>query len=93
MPLADWFVGGFSDFAFEAWTSSGAASESFLNRHEVQRLFDEHRRGLANHGRLLYALAMFGCWWKEQRQPPQRHPQPLREVQPSRPEQMPAVRA
>lgn len=92
MPLADWFVGGFSDFAFDAWTSSGAADEPFLNRFEVQRLFDEHRRGLANHGRLLYALAMFGCWWKEQRRP-QRRPQPQRQVHPSKPEQMPAVHA
>jgi asparagine synthase (glutamine-hydrolysing) len=70
MPLADWFVGGFSDFAYEAWTSSGAADAGFLNRQEVGRLFQEHRQGRANHGRVLYALAMFSCWWKEQRQPP-----------------------
>jgi asparagine synthase (glutamine-hydrolysing) len=68
MPLADWFVGGFSDFAFETWTSSGAADAGFLDPREVSRLFDEHRRGRANHGRLLYALAMFGCWWSNQRQ-------------------------
>ena len=72
MPLAEWFVGGFSDFAFDAWTSSGAADAGYLNALEVARLFDEHRRGRANHGRLLYALAMFSCWWKEQR--PQRQP-------------------
>jgi asparagine synthase (glutamine-hydrolysing) len=84
MPLADWFVGDFSDFASDAWTSSGAADEGFLNRYEVERLFDEHRRGLANHGRLLYALAMFGCWWKEQRpQPKRRSPvQPERQSAP-----------
>jgi asparagine synthase (glutamine-hydrolysing) len=68
MPLADWFVGGFSDFAFDAWTSSGAADAGFLDPAEVRKLFDEHRQGRANHGRLLYALAMFSCWWKEQRQ-------------------------
>ena len=67
MPLADWFVGGFSDFAYEAWTSSGAADAGFLNASEVTRLFEEHRRGQANHGRALYALAMFSCWWKERR--------------------------
>jgi asparagine synthase (glutamine-hydrolysing) len=70
MPLADWFVGGFSDFAFEAWTSSGAADAGFLNSAEVAKLFEEHRRGQANHGRLLYALAMFSCWWKDQRVDP-----------------------
>jgi asparagine synthase (glutamine-hydrolysing) len=68
MPLADWFVGGFSDFAFDAWTSSGAADAGFLDPVAVRLLFDEHRQGRANHGRLLYALAMFSCWWKEQRE-------------------------
>jgi hypothetical protein len=50
--------------------SSGAANVGFLETSEVRRIFDEHRRGLANHGRLLYALAMFSCWWKDQRQQP-----------------------
>jgi asparagine synthase (glutamine-hydrolysing) len=68
MPLADWFTGGFSDFAQEAWLSSGAADAGFLDPKEVERVFDEHRRGRANHGRLLYAIAMFSCWWNDQRQ-------------------------
>jgi asparagine synthase (glutamine-hydrolysing) len=67
MPLADWFVGDFSDFARGAWRSSGAADAGFLDSRQVETLFDEHRAGVANHGRLLYAIAMFGCWWKEQR--------------------------
>jgi asparagine synthase (glutamine-hydrolysing) len=67
MPLADWFVGGFSDFAYGAWTSSGAADAGYLDPGAVRSLFEEHRQGRANHGRLLYALAMFSCWWKEQR--------------------------
>jgi asparagine synthase (glutamine-hydrolysing) len=67
MPLADWFVGGFSDFAYEAWTSSGAADAGYLDPVAVRELFEDHRQGRANHGRLLYALAMFSCWWKEQR--------------------------
>jgi asparagine synthase (glutamine-hydrolysing) len=68
MPLADWFTGGFSDFAFEAWTSSGAADAGFLEPKEVERLFEDHRRGRANHGRTLYALAMFSCWWNDQKE-------------------------
>jgi len=68
MPLADWFIGGFSDFAYEAWMSSGAADAGFLDARQVAGLFDEHRRGRANHGRPLYALAMFACWWKQRQQ-------------------------
>ena len=67
MPLADWFVGDFNDFARDAWDSSGVGDAGFLDRRGIEQLFDEHRRGTANHGRLLYAVAMFGCWWREQR--------------------------
>jgi len=67
LPLADWFMGGFNDFAREAWTSSGAADLGILEKRGVDRLFDEHRSGAADHGRMLYAIAMFSCWWKDQR--------------------------
>jgi asparagine synthase (glutamine-hydrolysing) len=67
MPLADWLVGDFSDFARDAWQSSGLADAGFLNPGGIERMFDEHRKGTFNHGRLLYAIAMFGCWWREQR--------------------------
>jgi asparagine synthase (glutamine-hydrolysing) len=67
LPLADWFMGGFNDFAREVWTSSGAADLPFLNKTGVEQLFEEHRRGQADHGRMLYAIAMFSCWWKDQR--------------------------
>jgi asparagine synthase (glutamine-hydrolysing) len=77
MPLAQWFVGGFSDFAYEAWTSSGAADAGFLDAREVGMLFEEHRRGRANHGRFLYALAMFSCWWKDQRSREVAKPPPI----------------
>jgi asparagine synthase (glutamine-hydrolysing) len=81
MPLADWFVGGFNDFARDAWSSSGAADAGFLNSRGVDLLFDEHRRGVANHGRALYAIAMFSCWWKEQRHVAASTAPKLRELQ------------
>ena len=67
LPLADWFMGGFNDFAREAWSSSGVAELGLLDKAGVDRLFDEHRSGKADHGRMLYAIAMFSCWWAEQR--------------------------
>ena len=67
LPLADWFMGGFNDFARDVWTSSGAADLGLLNKAGVDRLFDEHRSGAADHGRMLYAIAMFSCWWRDQR--------------------------
>jgi asparagine synthase (glutamine-hydrolysing) len=70
LPLADWFMGGFNDFAREAWASSGVADLGILDRQGIDRLFDEHRAGIADHGRMLYAIAMFSCWWKQQQTQP-----------------------
>jgi asparagine synthase (glutamine-hydrolysing) len=66
LPLADWFMGGLNDFALEAWRSSGAADLGFLDPKGVEALFEEHRSGAADHGRMLYAIAMFSCWWAGQ---------------------------
>jgi asparagine synthase (glutamine-hydrolysing) len=66
LPLADWFMGDLNSFAREAWESSGASSLPLLNAGGIERLFDEHRSGTADHGRILYAIAMFSCWWNEQ---------------------------
>jgi asparagine synthase (glutamine-hydrolysing) len=74
LPLADWFMGGFNDFAREAWSSSGVADLGILDKQGVDRLFDEHRRGVADHGRMLYAVAMFSCWWQDQRATAKRRP-------------------
>ena len=68
LPFAEWFMGGFADFARDAWRSSGAAELGFLDADGVEGLFDEHRLGVADHGRILYAIAMFSCWWAQQKE-------------------------
>lgn len=65
LPFAEWFRGDFSDFAREIWNESGAAHAGYLKPDAVEALFAEHRAGTANHGRILYAIAMFGCWWQQ----------------------------
>ncbi|WP_324743065.1 asparagine synthase (glutamine-hydrolyzing) [Tsuneonella sp. CC-YZS046] len=65
LPFAEWFRSDFSEFAREAWNDSGASKAGYLNERAVEELFAEHRTGIANHGRMLYALAMFGCWWTQ----------------------------
>ena len=63
MPLADWLRGRFGDFARQAWHDSGAASAGYLDPAAVEQLFAEHRRGEADHSRMLYAIAVFSLWW------------------------------
>ena len=65
VPHVAWFRGKFGDTARELWHDSGAANAGYLDTMTVERLFSEHRRGEANHARLLYAAAVFAIWWQE----------------------------
>ena len=65
IPFAEWFRGDFSRFAREAWNESGARQSGYLRPEAVEQLFREHDASLANHGRILYAIAMFSCWWQQ----------------------------
>lgn len=65
LPFAEWFSGDFSAFAREAWAGSGASRSGYLRPQAVDRLFAEHAAGMANHGRILYATAMFSIWWSQ----------------------------
>ena len=71
LPFAEWFRGDLSDFAREAWHASGAADTSYLIASEVDAIAREHRSGKANHGRILYAIVMWSCWWQDQKRPPE----------------------
>lgn len=65
LPFAEWFRGDFSRFAREAWHDSGVRQLGYLRPEAVEKLFAEHSKGEANHGRILYAIAMFSCWWQQ----------------------------
>jgi asparagine synthase (glutamine-hydrolysing) len=63
IPLAPWLRGHFGDFARETWHSSGASTAGYLRPAVVERLFAEHKRGGADHSRMLYAITVFALWW------------------------------
>ncbi len=67
MPLGQWFRGDFGRFAEEVWNDGGAKSAGYLDESAVTALFAEHRAGAADHGRMLYAIAVFSLWWQDQR--------------------------
>lgn len=67
IPLAEWFAGDFGNFAFELWNDSGLRSASFFSPTAVDAVFEAHRTGQRDHGRFLYALAIFCLWWAGRR--------------------------
>ncbi len=67
IPHAKWFRGNFGEWARSLWHDSGASTAGYLDPRAVDRLFDEHKRGVADHGRILYAIGVFGWWWSKLR--------------------------
>ena len=63
IPYTSWFRGALGDFARDTWNASGAAAAGYLDPRVVDQLFDEHRRGEADHGRMLYSITVFALWW------------------------------
>lgn len=66
IPMAAWLRGKFGNFAREVWNGSGLAEAGYLDRAGVERLFQEHGEGSADHSRTLYAITAFGIWWRDE---------------------------
>ena len=64
VPLSDWFRGDLGPYARSVWHDSGADGAGYLDRRSVDALFREHAAGRGDHGRILYALAVFAHWWQ-----------------------------
>lgn len=65
IPMASWLHGRFGQFARETWNDSGAGALGYVRPAIVEQMFAEHRRGAADHSRILYALTVFALWWSE----------------------------
>lgn len=62
MPLGEWFRGPLGDYARSAWQDSRADLASYLDLRGVEKAFEAHRRGDADHSRILYAAMAFAHW-------------------------------
>ena len=60
-------------FCARSLASSGAAELGLLDRRASSACSTSTAAATADHGRMLYAIAMFSCWWEQQRGMPSRH--------------------
>ncbi|HVI04984.1 MAG TPA: asparagine synthase C-terminal domain-containing protein, partial [Sphingomicrobium sp.] len=67
VPMATWLRGRFGEFARAVWNDSGASQLGYLDGNVVERTFAEHKRGKADHSRILYAITVFALWWLDHR--------------------------
>lgn len=65
-PTKVWFADPLKDFLHEQILGAGATARGIFNRDFVQRLFDEHTSGRANHDAYLTSLLIFNLWFGAQ---------------------------
>jgi asparagine synthase (glutamine-hydrolysing) len=62
IPLAAWFRGPLAAWARQQLLGSGSPLKQWFDEQALEQLLAEHGRGLADHGKRLYALSMLGIW-------------------------------
>jgi asparagine synthase (glutamine-hydrolysing) len=62
VPVADWLKGKLRPLARDLLSPERLRKNGLFNADYVERLQDEHERGLANHRKLLWTLLMFELW-------------------------------
>ncbi len=62
VPVAEWLKGKLRPLARDLLSRERIRKAGLFNADYVQRLQDEHERGVANHRKLLWTLLMFELW-------------------------------
>ncbi|TPG43649.1 asparagine synthase (glutamine-hydrolyzing) [Sphingomonas koreensis] len=68
IPLHQWFSGDLGGHVRDLWNDSGLAHSGFLSQAGFDAVMAEQRSGRRDHGRLLYAIAIFAYWWMADRE-------------------------
>ncbi len=61
-PTRVWYSGALKDFLHDTILGSRATARGIFDTHFLQRLFDEHVRGKANHDAFLTSVLIFDLW-------------------------------
>lgn len=62
MPVAKWVKGELRGFVRDTFAPERLRRRGLFNIDYVQRLLDEHERGVADHRKLIWTLLMFEMW-------------------------------
>ncbi len=70
VPLHDWFRGPLNDLTSDLLLRPDARIHTWLERCEVQALYENHKRRRSNNGPRLWSLLMLELWAQQHLQPP-----------------------
>lgn len=62
-PISGWLKNELNDLTYDTLCSEGSLSHGFFDGKTINRLVDEHTKGLVDHSRLLFPLINFEIWY------------------------------
>jgi asparagine synthase (glutamine-hydrolysing) len=64
-PVDVWFAEGMRDYLYDHLHSAGSLTRSYYDRATLDRLLDEHTRGVQPHDKLLWTLLNLEIWHRQ----------------------------
>ena len=72
VPVAEWLKGRLRPLARDLLSPERLRKSGLFDADYVERLQNEHERGMANHRKLLWTLLMFELWYESFIETPRR---------------------
>jgi asparagine synthase (glutamine-hydrolysing) len=69
VPLDEWFTGHMRDYLCDHLRSADSLTRSYYNTAVLDRILDEHTRGVQTHDKLLWTLLNLEIWHRQYRGP------------------------
>ena len=69
VPVTEWFSGGLREYLYDHLRSSDSLTRGYYHAPALDRVLDEHTRGVTTHDKLLWTLLTLEVWHRQQRRP------------------------
>jgi asparagine synthase (glutamine-hydrolysing) len=69
VPVIEWFTGGMRDYLYDHLRSASSMTRGYYNAAVLDRVLDEHTKGVQTHDKLLWALLTLEIWHRQYRSP------------------------
>jgi asparagine synthase (glutamine-hydrolysing) len=69
VPMDEWFASSLRDYLYDHLRSADSLTRSYYHTAVLDRILDEHTRGVQTHDKLLWTLLTLEIWHRQYRRP------------------------
>jgi len=69
VPVTEWFTGGMRDYLYDHLRAPGSLTRAYYDSAVLDRVLEEHTRGVQTHDKLLWTLLTLEIWHRQYRSP------------------------